>query len=202
MEIKFEQLQEIAPQCDDVIQWTVLLNTYLPKYGIDTPEEIARFLAQTTHESLDFSIRSENLNYSKTGLLNIFKKYFDEVSAAKYARNPRMIANRVYANRMGNGDEKSGDGWKFRGRGIIQLTGKNNYRQCSLDLFKDESLLVDPDLVANPDMALLSALWYWNKNGLNRITDMIVLTKKINGGTHGLADRQARYSKAIKVLGG
>ena len=202
MEIKFEQLQAIAPQCDDVIQWAVLLNTYLPEYGIDTPQEIARFLAQTTHESVDFSVRSENLNYSKSGLLKIFRKYFDEESASRYARNPRMIANRVYANRMGNGNEASGDGWKFRGRGCIQVTGKTNYHQCSIDLLGNESLLSTPEIVAEPDMALRSALWFWKKNSLNSVTDMIILTKRINGGTHGLADRQSRYTHALKVLGG
>jgi putative chitinase len=202
MEIKFEQLQNMLPRCDDVIQWTVLLNTYLPKFGVDTPEEIARFIAQCGHESNDFSVRSENLNYSTQGLLKTFRKYFDESTAPAYARRPEKIANRVYANRMSNGNEASGDGWKFRGRGIIQLTGKANYRTCSEDLFQDERLLANPETVAEPNMALQSALWFWNKNKLNAISDMVLLTRRINGGQHGLADRQSRYSHSIKILKG
>jgi putative chitinase len=202
MEIKFEQLQAMAPLCDDVIQWTVLLNTYLPKYKIDTPEEIARFMAQCGHESNDFSVRSENLNYSTKGLLKTFWKYFDETTAPAYARRPEKIANRVYANRMANGNEASGDGWKFRGRGIIQLTGKANYRACSEDLFQDERLLANPETVAEPNMALQSALWFWGKNKLNSISDMRVLTKRINGGYNGWDDRIARYNHAIKILKG
>jgi putative chitinase len=200
MEIKFEQLQNILPTCNDIIGWTVLLNKYLPAAGIDSPEEISRFLAQVGHESADLNKLTENLNYSAPGLLKTFGKYFDHDLAIQYARQPQRIANRVYANRMSNGNEASGDGWKFRGAGPLQLTGKSNFLQCSKDLFKDQRLIANPEFVRLPDMGLQAALWFWNKNKLNSITDMILLTRRINGGKNGLNDRLARYDIAIKIL--
>jgi putative chitinase len=200
MEIKFEQLQSILPTCNDIIGWTVLLNKYLPAAGIDSPEEISRFLAQLGHESADLNTLTENLNYSAPGLLKTFGKYFDHDLAIQYARQPQRIANRVYANRMSNGSEASGDGWKFRGAGPLQLTGKSNFLECSEDLFKDQRLIANPEFVRLPDMGLQAALWFWNKNKLNSITDMILLTRRINGGKNGLNDRLARYDIAIKIL--
>jgi putative chitinase len=200
MEIKFKQLQSILPTCNDIIGWTVLLNKYLPAAGIDSPEEISRFLAQLGHESADLNILTENLNYSATGLLKTFGKYFNKNTAVEYARQPPKIANRVYANRMSNGSEASGDGWKFRGAGPLQLTGKSNFLQCSEDLFKDQRLIANPEFVRLPDMGLQAAIWFWNKNKLNSITDMHLLTKRVNGGFNGLNDRLARYDIAIKIL--
>lgn len=176
----------------------------LEEYDINTPLRISHFLAQTSHESSDFTRLVENLNYSEKGLLSTFKRYFiTPAQALTYARKPEKIANRVYANRLGNGDEASGDGWKYRGRGAIQVTGKANYMKCSLYLFNDERLLTNPDKLLEPKYAILSACWYWSVNGLNRIADadnIQLLTRKVNGGTNGLSDRQRRFTRIYSVL--
>lgn len=165
-----------------------------------TPERAAHFFGQTAHESGNFTAFSENLNYSADGLKKIFPKYFPGNLADLYARNPEKIANRVYASRMGNGDEASGDGWKFRGRGALQTTGKLNYEEFAKYL-KNSNILVDPGLVAT-EYAFESALFFFEKNKLWAICDKGVndatiteLTKKINGGTHGLEDRVAKTNK-------
>lgn len=162
-----------------------------------TPVQAAHFFAQTAHESGNFKAFSENLNYSAEGLLKIFPRYFDEIKARQYARQPERIANRVYANRMGNGDEASGEGHKYRGRGALQLTGKSNYKDFSEYLKKPE-ILDNPDLVAT-EYAFESAKYFFDKNKLwdicnEGINDSAIgkLTKRINGGTHGLADRKAK----------
>ena len=195
----FEKLKGIVPQP---------LLDQMPTHGIDTPLRAAHFLAQVAHESGTFKFKSENLNYSKESLVKVFPKYFTAASAEAYHRQPEKIANRVYANRMGNGDEKSGDGWKFKGRGYIQLTGKNNYKQFSEDI-KDNKVYDNPDIVADDEYAGLSAIWFWNKNGLNKIADtdnlrddktLIKLTLRVNGGTHGLADRLERFNNYKKIL--
>ena len=163
----------------------------------------AAFLAQVAHESASFTAVKENLNYSQKALRAVFGKYFPTDELAKeYARQPEKIANRVYANRMGNGDEASGDGWKFRGRGLIQLTGKNNYNECGNDL--NMNLIAGPIWLESTQGAVRSALWYWDKNKLNTyadVEDMRGLTKRINGGYHGLDDRIAKYNKAKEILG-
>lgn len=163
----------------------------------------AAFLAQCAHESATFKAVKENLNYSATALRKVFGKYFptDEL-VAEYARQPEKIANRVYANRMGNGDEASGDGWKYRGRGLIQLTGKNNYTACGNALFIN--LIDGPEWLETPQGAVQSALWFWNENNLNTYADaedIRGMTKRINGGYHGLDDRIQKYNKAKSVLG-
>lgn len=166
-----------------------------------TPERAAHFFAQTAHETGNFKAFSENLNYSATGLLNIFKKYFpNEAIAKQYERKPEMIANRVYASRMGNGDEASGDGWKYRGRGALQLTGKSNY-QAFADYLKNPEIMNNPDLVAN-EFAFESALFFFERNKLWDICDkgvtkdtILALTRRVNGGTHGLADREEKTFK-------
>jgi putative chitinase len=162
-----------------------------------TPIQAAHFFAQTAHESGNFKAFSENLNYSAEGLLRIFPRYFDEIKARQYARQPERIANRVYANRMGNGDEASGEGHKYKGRGALQLTGKSNYKDFSEYLKKPE-ILDNPDLVAT-EYAFESAKYFFDKNKLwdicnEGINDSAIgkLTKRINGGTHGLADRKAK----------
>lgn len=178
------------------------LNKALDKYDINTTNRVAGFLAQCGHESLDFTVLRENLNYSVKGLTTVFRKYFPtEASAKAYERKPNMIANKVYANRMGNGNEASGDGFKFRGRGAIQLTGKNNYTAFATAIGKtlDETIVYLDTL----EGAIESACWFWKTNGLNQICDkddIVTMTKKINGGTHGIDDRTARYTKAKSVL--
>lgn len=175
----------------------------MKKYGITTPKRIAGFLAQVGHESLNLSILQENLNYSAEGLMRVWPSRFPTLSAATYYhRNPRLIANKVYSNRMGNGTEDSGDGWKYRGRGLKQLTGKDNYRRASAALGVD--LVENPDLLLTPQYAVLSATWFWHANGLNAIADtgtIEAMTRKINGGLIGIEDRKARYSRALKALG-
>lgn len=165
-----------------------------------TPERAAHFFAQTAHESGGFKAFSENLNYSAQGLQGIFGKYFPGNLEESYARKPEKIANRVYASRMGNGDEASGDGWKFRGRGALQLTGKSNYQAFS-DYLKNPEIMTNPDLVAT-EFAFESAIFFFDKNNLWSICDkgvnkdsILALTKRINGGTHGLADREEKTFK-------
>jgi putative chitinase len=183
----------------------------MEKFQINTPLRLAHFLAQCGHESGGFRLTKENLNYSAKGLLGIFKKYFtkadktpDTAKAALYERKPEKIANLVYANRMGNGPEASGDGAKYCGRGYIQLTGKDNYTAFGKSI--NEDLTVDPTSVAGK-YALLSAAWFFNKNGLHRLadggaTDAVVtqITKRVNGGTIGLADRIKHFKEYHALL--
>ena len=170
----------------------------MEKFGIDGPLRLSHFLSQCAHESGNFKFVKENLNYSADGLRKIFPKYFPTLEAAnKYARQPEKIANKVYGNRMGNGDEASGDGFKFRGRGYIQLTGKDNY--AAFDKFVDDDIMANPDLVATK-YPLTSAAFFFHKNNLWSICDkghsddvVLAVTKRVNGGTHGLADRQDKF---------
>lgn len=170
----------------------------ISKFKIDTPLRLSHFLAQCAHESGNFKATVENLNYSKEGLMKVFKKYFpNETLAKQYERKPNAIANRVYANRMGNGDENSNQGASFKGRGYIQLTGKDNY--SAFDKFVDDDILSNPDLVATK-YPLLSAAWFWNSRNLNLLADkgstdldVAAITKKVNGGTHGLVDRISKF---------
>ena len=167
-----------------------------------SPNRAAHFFAQTAHESGNFKAFSENLNYGAKGLRGIFGKYFPTDALAKaYERQPMKIANKVYANRMGNGPESSGDGWKFRGRGFLQLTGKNNYRAFGRYIGREQEVLDNPDLVAT-ELGFESALWFFDANKLWSICDqgindaaILQLTKRINGGTHGLDDRKAKTKK-------
>ena len=175
------------------------------KFGIDTPLRLAHFLAQCGHESGGFKATQENLNYSASGLKGIFGKYFKEAGLAEqYQRNPQKIASRVYGGRMGNGPESTGDGFKFRGRGYIQLTGKDNYTAFGRAI--NEDLTVNPDKVAT-HYALLSAAWFFTKNGLHKMadggaTDAVVtqITKRVNGGTIGLADRIKHFKEYYNLL--
>jgi putative chitinase len=202
--ITVEQFIEMFPKNKNPQAWTTALNEVLPTYKIDTPERIASFLAQCGHESAGFTVLQENLNYSADGLNKIFKKYFPTPESAQpYARKPEMIANRVYGGRMGNGDEASGEGYKFRGRGPIQLTGKDNYAACSDFLFQDDTLLQNPDMLLDPEYALHSACWFWWKNDLNNYADsadLVTMTKRINGGTIGLEDRIKHYNHAMEIF--
>ena len=182
-------------------KWLIPLQFTCEKFDINTPERVAGFLAQIGHESGGFRFTSENLNYRAEALTRVWPSRFPPGIAESYAMQPEKIANRAYADRMGNGDEASGDGWKYRGRGLIQLTGKDNYAAFSLDA--DNEALVNPDLVAEPELAALSAGWFWKKNGLNALADnrdIVGMTRRINGGTNGLDDRQMRYSRLMSVL--
>ena len=177
----------------------------IAKFELNTPLRLAHFLAQAGHESGGFRAVNENLNYGAKGLLSIFKKYFPTEEKAKlYERKPEKIANLVYGARMGNGPETSGEGWKYRGRGYIQLTGKNNYK--AFDAVVAESIVENPDLVATK-YPLLSAAWFFHKNGLHKIadqgaTDAVVtsVTKRVNGGTIGLADRIKHFKEYYSLL--
>ena len=186
-------------------EWFYAMYEILPKYGINTPERVAGFLAQTCHESSDYRILEENLYYSAAGLRKTFPKYFGSAStAAAYAKKPEKIANLVYRNRMGNGNTESGEGFKFRGRGPIQITGKNNYTQCSYFLFDDDRLIKDPDLLLKEKkICIMSACWYWEVRKINKYCDKLDITgmtKAINGGKIGLSDRKVRFEKYLKIL--
>lgn len=182
-------------------KWCIPLQFTCVKFDINTPERVAGFLAQIGHESGGFRFTTEDLRYRAETLTRLWPSRFPPGVAESYAMQPERIANRAYCDRMGNGDEASGDGWKYRGRGLIQLTGKDNYASFSMDA--DNEALVKPDLVAEPELAALSAGWFWKKNGLNALADnrdIVGMTRRINGGTNGLDDRQMRYSRLISVL--
>lgn len=183
--------------------WYECFEQLLPDYEINTPQRVAAFIAQCAHESGNFVFIKENLNYKAASLRKIFGKYFptDELAAA-YANRPEMIANRVYANRMGNGDEASGDGYRYCGRGLIQLTGKDNYTffAGSLGITVEEAA----EYMGTFEGASQSACWFWEQNNLNQWADkgdILTLTKRINGGTIGLEDRIRHYNHACHILG-
>ena len=163
--------------------------TKFKEFGVNTNLRKAHFMAQIEHES-NLKPVSENLNYSETALLSVFGKYFTPETAKEYARQPEKIANIVYANRMGNGDTASGEGWKFRGKGFIQLTGKNNYK--SLTEYTGIDYVSYPEMLLNEPDAMIAALWFWKANGINKYADLDdceKVTRKINGGTNGLVRR-------------
>lgn len=172
------------------------LEIVMREFNISNPFRLAHFLAQTAHESGNFKHVRENLNYSAEGLIKVFPKYFSKETALWYARKPEAIANVVYGNRMGNGDKNSGDGWRYRGRGFLGLTGKSNYK--AFGDFIGVDLVKDPDLVATK-YALTSAAWFFEKRGLWKICDngmsddiVVRVSKLINGGTIGLTDRRSK----------
>ena len=202
MKLTENQIKAILPKNKNPKELVEALNAVLPKYQINAVNRIAGFIAQCGHESMGFTVLRENLNYSAKALNVIFPKYFIRAgrNAEEYHRQPEKIANVVYANRMGNGPEASGDGWKFRGRGPIQLTGKNNYTAFAASV-KRPDVLTNPDIVAN-ELAFESALWFFNTNGLFAIADAGVskavitnISKRVNGGTHGLEDRIAKTTR-------
>jgi len=204
MSITAEQLQEAFDLADGVAEKYIdALNAAMEEFEINTPERRAMFLAQCCHESGHFRAVSENLNYKAETLVKVFHKYFPDMDTANdYAKQPEKIANKVYGNRMGNGDEESGDGFRYRGRGLIQLTGKNNYDHCGKALDKD--LHEEPDYLTTPEGAARSAAWFWHSNNLNHFADandIVGATKKINGGTIGLEERTELYEEALKTFG-
>jgi putative chitinase len=199
-----EAVHHLIPKVKNFDEWYENLLNILPEYDIDTPHRVAAFMAQCGHESGGFTIMQENLNYSAKGLRSIFGKYFPNDDIAKqYERKPEKIANRVYGNRMGNGPEESGEGWYFRGRGIVQITGKNNYTKCSQSLFESNVLVENPDLLLETEYAIHSACWFWSAARLNELADVgdiKTMTKRINGGFIGLEDRIKHYNHAIEIL--
>ena len=195
MELTLDQLKQVIPKNQYVSYWHTALEQLLPQYEINTPDRIAAFLAQCAHESGGFVFIKENLNYRWQSLRKVFPKYFPtDALAQQYEKQPQKIANRVYANRMGNGPEESGDGYKFCGRGLIQVTGRDNYSwfAASLQISPEEA----SEYMETFEGAAQSACWFWESNNLNQWADkrdIFTLTKRINGGTIGLEDRQKLY---------
>ena len=197
------QLAQLIPGNPYVDHWHHALEQALPDYDINTPPRVAAFIAQCAHESGGFKFLKENLNYKAESLSRVWPKYFKDPAVAKqYAHNQEAIANRAYANRMGNGDEASGDGWRFCGRGLIQLTGRSNYQAFADSIETDIDDI--PEYLATFEGSVQSACWFFETNNLNKwadIGDILTLTKKINGGVLGLADRQKHYEHALHVIG-
>ena len=189
----------------DAAAWADAAMEILPKYEINTPNRIAGFFAQCGHESMNFTVLSENLNYRTETLEKLFSKYFSKAgrNAADYAKQPEKIANVIYAGRMSNGDTASGDGYRFRGRGVVQLTGRDNYTAFGKSVGMSPEQVID--YVTTKKGALESACWYWNSRNLNAAcdaNDIVKMTKLVNGGTIGLDDRRKHYEVALAVLGG
>ena len=197
------QLSQLIPGNPYIDHWYDALAAALPDYDINTPNRVAAFMAQCAHESGGFRALKENLNYRAVTLRKVFPKYFpsDDIAEA-YAGKQEMIANRVYGGRMGNGDEHSGDGYRYCGRGLIQLTGKQNYQAFADSI---ETPVEDlPEYLATFEGAVQSACWFWESNNLNQFADkgdIVTMTKRINGGTIGLEDRIKHYEHALHVLG-
>lgn len=200
-----EQLKQIVPGNTYIDHWYEALCEVLPDYDIDTPQRVAAFLAQCAHESGGFKAIKENLNYRPPTLLKLFKKYFDEATANHYCSLPNKqeaIANRIYANRMGNGPEESGDGYRYCGRGLIQLTGKDNYTRYAQST--EQTVEEASEHLTTFEGCVQSAAWFWEANNLNQFADsgdILTMTKRINGGTIGLEDRIKHYNHACQVLG-
>jgi putative chitinase len=197
-----EQLARAVPGIPYLDHWFDALSQALPDYEIDTPSRIAAFLAQCGHESGGFTAIKENLNYKAESLCKVWPRYFNAGNATQYAHNQEMIANRAYASRMGNGPEESGDGYKFCGRGLIQLTGRSNYQAFadSIQISIDDA----SEYLKTFEGCVQSACWFWEANNLNRWADagdIEKMTKIINGGVLGLDDRTARYHHALQILG-
>lgn len=212
LHLSAQSLAKALPHCPDPQAWSDALNPALQKYDISTMDRLCAFLAQTGYESSAFSRLTENLNYSTAlRLTKVWPKRFStEAMAAPYVANPQKLANFVYANRMGNGDVASGDGFRYRGRGIIQVTGRSNYQSASKELALD--LVANPDLLAQPANAAMSAAWFWASHGLNALADdrtpdddledFAEITRRINGGTVGLKDRLALFNQIKAALTG
>lgn len=184
-------------------EWAKVISAACAAWGIDSPARAAMFLAQIGHESGQLRTLVENLNYSADRLLETWPRRFTSAAAATYAKQPERIANRAYANRNGNGDEASGDGWRFRGRGLIQLTGRGNYARYAKETGND--VVANPAMVEQPVIAADAAGWFWAKGNLNRWADAGNLeecTRRVNGGLNGLDDRRAIWERAKAALGG
>lgn len=205
MQITIEQIKKIAPGAPDKAagEFVDTFNKWSDKFGINTPLRAAHFISQCVHECAELNAFEENLNYSEKGLLKVFPKYFNSATAKQYARKPEKIANRVYANRMGNGNEASGDGWKYKGRGAIGLTGRSNYLAYSTSGFCVGDLMAHPEWLAKSPGCYKSAMWFWWKNGLNAIADtgnVNSVTKRVNGGYNGLDSRKKYLAMTKEAL--
>jgi len=209
------KLQACVPANPRVEDWYDLMVSTLPEYQITTWQRVAQWIAQVGHESGDFRVTSENLNYRTTALTAMFGRRISASDAARLGRddakgqkaNPEGIANVIYGGEWGRknlGNTQPGDGWKFRGRGLIQVTGRSNYTTCSQALYGDQNILLDePDILSEPDGAIRSACWFWNSRNINAPADredIDTVTRLINGGTNGMEDRRARYTRARQVL--
>jgi putative chitinase len=202
MEITQKQLSAMLPGNPYIEHWCEALNKILPDYDISTPARIAAFIAQTAHESGGYTALHENLNYRAESLCRVWPRYFNSGNGNDYAHQPEKIANKAYANRMGNGSEESGDGWKYCGRGLIQLTGKSNYQAFADSIETDLSEI--PAFLQTFEGAIQSACWFWENNNLNKWADagnIEKMTQIINGGQLGIDDRKARYTHALQILG-
>jgi len=204
-ELKKEHVAEMLKGNKNIDGWYNAMVKILPKYEINTPNRIAGFMAQCGHESVNFTVLEENLNYSAETLEKLFSKYFSKAgrNAADYAKKPEKIANIIYASRMGNGDTASGDGWKHRGRGIIQLTGNENYTNFGNSIGKSVDEVIE--YLKTIEGALESACWYWNSRKINAAcdaNDITKMSKLVNGGTIGLAERKKHYDHNLTVLVG
>jgi putative chitinase len=199
-----DQLKKLIPGNAYVNEWYEALSQLLPDYDINTPQRVAAFIAQCAHESAGFKFLKENLNYRAESLMRVWPRHFPNIEIARqYAHKQEKIANKAYANRMGNGDEASGDGWRYLGRGLIQLTGKNNYEAFAESI--ETPVEEIPEYLATFEGAAQSACWFWETNNLNRfadVGDIKGLTKAINGGFIGLEDRIKHYNHALEVLMG
>ena len=193
------------PKVQAVDEYVASFNMWAVHFGVTDPKRVAAYMAQTFHESACLGATEENLNYSAEGLLKTFPRYFKTLDVARcYARQPEKIANRVYASRMGNGPETSGDGWRYRGRGYIQLTGKTNYRLFMRGDWCEKDVVACPDLVSGFYYNQLASLWFWESRGLNHLADlgnMEAITRKINGGSNGTANRNLLYRRFCKEFG-
>jgi putative chitinase len=202
-----DQLQQIIPNNAHLDHWFEALDKILPDYEIDTPQRVAAFLAQCAHESGGFNAIQENLNYRPETLMKLFGSHFPGglAEAQQYCAQPNkqeVIANRIYADRMGNGPESSGDGWAFCGRGLIQLTGRANYTRFAQSI--DTPVEQVTEFLQTFEGCVQSACWFWEANNLNQYADngdILTMTKRINGGTLGLEDRKAHYQHALQVFG-
>jgi putative chitinase len=196
-----DKLAQILPGNPYIDHWFEALSKILPDYDINTVPRVAAFLAQTAHESGGYKALKENLNYRAETLSKVWPRYFPPDIAKQYEHNQEAIANRAYANRMGNGDEASGDGFRYCGRGLIQLTGKDNYTRFAQSI--DTPVEEIPEFLGTFEGAIQSGCWFWETNGLNQFADsgdILTMTKRINGGTLGLEDRQAHYQHAMQIL--
>lgn len=199
--ITIESFKKLFPSCPTPEQFVESMTKLLPNYKINTLPRIAAFIAQCGHESAGFSRLTENLNYSMQGLMSTWPKRFNTSNAAAYARQPEKIANKVYADRLGNGPESSGDGWRYKGVGLIQLTGKANYQEFAK--FKGISLEDAVQYLKTIDGAVESACWFWNRASLNELADAMdikAMTKKINGGYIGLEEREKLFKAVLKAV--
>jgi putative chitinase len=199
-----EKLAQIIPGNPNLDHWYESLCEILPDYDINTVQRVSAFLAQCAHESGGFRAIKENLNYKAESLCKVWPRLFPNIDIARqYAQQPEKIANRAYGGRMGNGPEESGDGWKFCGRGLIQLTGKDNYTRYAAST--EQTLDEASEHLTTFEGCVQSAAWFWEANNLNQYADsgdILTMTKRINGGTLGLEDRQKHYAHAIHVLQG